>query len=141
MSEVIQLGHNFINFSGNFTSINHTAQLVISLLIIWLGEGCYQLLSTSYCHPTLIRVKVKFTPSFTVPLFLISTHWLSFLLFIKCFSSPKPIRKVNRVREMDMFCLQFRLYRKYVSLANNWTPSVFTNSESRVPPSIQQVCC
>lgn len=31
MSEVIQLGHNFINFSGNFTSINHTAEIVIYL--------------------------------------------------------------------------------------------------------------
>lgn len=31
VSEVIQLGHNFIKFSGNFTSINHTAELVISI--------------------------------------------------------------------------------------------------------------
>lgn len=74
MSEVIQLGHYFINFSGNFTSINHTAQLVISLSIIWLGEGCYHLLSTSYSHPTLTKVKHKFTPSFTLILFPISTH-------------------------------------------------------------------
>lgn len=77
MSEVIWLGHKFINFSGNFTSVNYTAQLVFSLLKIWLGEGCYQLLSPSYCHPTLTKVKDKFASSFTV--FISGTYSLTFI--------------------------------------------------------------